>query len=191
MPEGWVASSCAVDAPCCMDGSPFDTDTRQRLQGTLGHFLHQWGSEPRDRETARVLTVELGALEPAPRSIECTGALTEPHPCRVDALAPFVATSTEDVLVVITPTHGTGILSWRLVLEVTRDADGSLHASACRVQTTDHDLGLCPIAARSPDCATAGTVTLETFSETELGLSDLALQLQVTFADGSTLDLRL
>ena len=192
VPEGWVASSCSEEDVCCLDGSPFSSATRS--SAAVGSITHQWGARAWDRTRERAVEISIAPLEAAEPSITCTGSLDGDRRCEIASRGLELVSGGGEVYWANVRTTSAAILFWQLVVEVTRDDDGSLHARVCHTQTTDVSGESCaPGAGASPDCAVSGTLVLDAIPSASRGAPDATtrMDLNVTFADGATLAMRL
>lgn len=192
VPQRWLASACPEEDACCIEGSPFTPATTSAA--AVGFFTHEWGSRGWDRDRERAVEVFITPVDAAEPSIACTGALEGDRRCQVASRGLELVSGEGESYWAIVRTTSAAILFWQLVIEVTRDDDGSLHARVCQTQTTDFGGERCSAGAGGgPHCAVSGTLLLDAIPSESRGAPDATtrMDLSVTFADGSTLAMRL
>jgi hypothetical protein len=189
--EGFEASSCPASDLCCHAGSPYEgapTGSERDLgvsSTTLG-----WGVEPWDAARERNLSVVVGPTSSATRpALTCAEAssLLEGSACQVAPSEIHAGFLQQEGVTIAYVGRGPGYGGHTIMVEITHDQAGTPRARVCSVPFQDASRGICEAGEQPRGCATSGSVTIEALvfdATTQLDLS-------ATFADGSTIELRI
>ncbi len=188
--QGYTASTCPADGLCCVENFPYPSSSTAIYRSIgLAMQLSEWGTLPWDRARERSIDVTLAALPPATPTVSCTGVVNATMgPCDAEANSGRRYVQGEVFTARVRPST-IAIGFWTLSIEVTRDADATLHAQVCRLQSTDYTPLHC--VDSEPACAVSGTLELDAFPTDYDTAATTRLHLSATFADGATIDAQL
>ena len=187
---GFTASTCPADNLCCVENLPYPSSSTG-IYGSIALATHlsEWGTLPWDRERARSVDVTLATLATTTPTVSCAGiANATMGPCDAEANSGRRDVQGEVFTARVRP-NTIAIGFWTLSIEVTRDADATLHAQVCRLQSTDYTSFQC--SSSEPACAVSGTLELDAFPMDYDTAATTRLHLSATFADGATIDAQL
>lgn len=193
--QGYEASPCPADDLCCRDGAPFDGPRT----GTWRDFgvsaeTGAWGTAPWDATRERNVSVIVGGVESVP--VRPTGTcgispLLSDAPCGPRAMIELIRGHVGDASYISVYDAADSAVSGghAFTLELIPDPSGEMMARFCSIPgggVMGDAYGLCA-AGEVPACATAGRIVLPTVPPT----ATTPIDVDVTFADGATVALRL
>lgn len=189
--DGFDVSPCPASDLCCRAGAPFEgppTGT-ERDFGVSATTL-AWGTEPWDAARERNLAVVVGPTSAGTRPmVTCAQAssLLDASACQAAPSDVHSGFASQPGVTIVSVSPAPGFGGHSITIEITRDDAGTPRARVCSVPFQDSANGLCQAGPLARGCATSGTVTIQAL------VFDATTQLDVsaTFADGSTVELRL
>jgi hypothetical protein len=155
-------------------------------------FAQAWGADPWDATRERNVDVVLGPPSTDARpTLTCTGhAFSFPCPLVGSGLLMQRHADARSATFVLGYMHSIGGLD--VSLEILTEDDGSAHGRVCTVPYDDGPgIEACATGRGRGVCATAGTITIDAVPRTEDAVGAAHFDASATFADGSTLELRL
>lgn len=187
---GFTASTCPADDLCCLENFPYASSSAAIYRSVgLATQLSEWGTLPWDRARERSVDVTLATLAPTTPTVSCAGiANATMGPCDAEANSGRRYVQGEVFTARVRP-NTIAIGFWTLSVEVTRDADSTLRAQVCRLQSTDGTSFRCWDS--EPACAVSGTLELDAFPADDAAAATTRMHLSATFADGATIDAQL
>lgn len=154
-----------------------------------GGFGQSWGAEPWDATRERNVTVVLATPSDAMRPTAiCTGTSLA-CPMAAEAMR-AVRRASAGAATYELPSSNT-FVGFGVSVELLRDEDESLHARVCNTFTSDVASTDCATGRGGGRCAVSGTLTIAAMPTTQEEIDAAHLDVDATFADGSTVSLRL
>lgn len=185
------ASQCPASELCCRAGGAFDgPPTGSERDFGVSATTLGWGTEPWDAARERSVTVDVGPTDPGARPfVTCSEAsdLLARSACQATGSDVHASFASGVGVTIVSATGPAGFGGHSITVEITTDEAGTPHARVCSVPYQDSANGLCQDGQQARGCAVSGRVTIAAL------VFDATTQIDVsaTFADGSTIDMRL